>query len=154
MDAVLRALGRLTYTVEVDGRVAGQTTAPSLALPTLRNGVHRWRVIATDRRGQVAATPVRSLRQDATAPRATLRVSGARRRGRPVRVAVRASDPGRAGRTASGVGRVVISWGDGSRTVSRRGTHRYRRGGRRTIRVMAFDRAGNPVVVRRSVTIR
>jgi hypothetical protein len=48
----------------------------------------------------------------------------------------------------------VISWGDGSRTVSRRGTHRYRRGGRRTIRGTAFDRAGNPVVVRRSVTIR
>ena len=52
--------GGLTYTVEVDGRVAGQTTAPSLALPTLPNGVHRWRVIATDRRGQVTATPLRS----------------------------------------------------------------------------------------------
>jgi len=152
--AAFELWGGLTYTVEVDGQVAGTTTATALALPTLPAGVHRWRVIATDRRGQVTATPLRLLRQDPAPPRATVRVTGARRRGQAIRVAVRASDPGRARRTASGVGRVVISWGDGSRTVARRGTHRYRRGGRRTIRVTAFDRAGNSVVLRRSVRIR
>ena len=77
--------GPLTYTVEVDGQVAGRTNTTSLALPGLPDGAHRWRVIAGDRRGQITATPPRVLRQDGTAPRATARVSGTRRRGRPVR---------------------------------------------------------------------
>jgi len=146
--------GPLTYTVEVDGRAAGQTNTTQLALPALPDGVHRWRVIAADRRGQLTATPLRVLRQDATAPRARIRVSGARRRGRPIRVTVRPTDATRGGRPASGVGRVVIAWGDGSRTSARRATHHYRRGGRRTVRVSVRDRAGNVVVVRRSITIR
>jgi hypothetical protein len=48
---------------------------------------------------------------------------------------------------------VVISWGDGRRTSSRRGTHRYRKRGRRTVRVSVSDKAGNVTVVRRRVTI-
>jgi hypothetical protein len=146
--------GPLTYIVEIDGRGVGQTTTTQLAVPALPDGVHRWRVIAADRRGQLTATPLRVLRQDATAPRARLRITGPRRRGRPVRVSVRPSDANRAGRRASGVGRVVISWGDGSRTKARRGTHRYRRAGRRTVRVSVRDRAGNVSVVRRSIRIR
>ena len=146
--------GPLAYTVEVDGQVVGRTNATALALPGLPDGVHRWRVIASDRRGQITATPLRTLRQDGTAPRATVRVSGTRRRGRPVRVTVRASDANPAGRRASGIGRVTVSWGDGSRTSARRATHRYRRGGRRTVRVTVRDRAGNAVVVNRALTIR
>ena len=146
--------GPLTYSVEVDGRVVGTTTATSLAVPAVPDGVHRWRVIATDRRGQVTATSRRILRQDATPPRARVTVSGTRRRGQAVKVTVRPTDANPAGRPASGVGRVQIAWGDGSRTTARRGTHRYRRGGKLTLRVSVRDRANNVVVVRRAITIR
>jgi hypothetical protein len=143
--------GPLTYTVEVDGKVAGTTNATALALPGLPDGVHRWRVIAADRRGQVTATPTRVLRQDGTPPRARVTVSGTRRRGRPIRVSVRPTD---AGRRASGVGRVRIAWGDGRSSTARRATHRYRRSGRVTVRVSVRDKAGNVVVLRRAITIR
>jgi hypothetical protein len=146
--------GPLTYTVEVDGRVAGRTNAPQITLPGLPDGVHRWRVIATDRRGQVTATPRRVLRQDATPPRARISVSGARRRGRPVRVTVRPTDANPAGRRASGIGRVTIAWGDGRSTTARRATHRYGRARRFTVRVSVRDRAGNLAVVRRAITVR
>jgi hypothetical protein len=142
--------GPLTYSVEVDGRVVGQTNTTSLAVPNLTDGVHRWRVIATDRRGQVRATPRRILRQDGTPPRARVTVA---RRGRTVGVVVRPSDASRAGRPASGVGRVTIAWGDGRRSTSRRASHAYRRGGRFTLRVTVRDKAGNATVVRRSVTV-
>jgi hypothetical protein len=146
--------GPLAYTVEVDGRAVGSTTATALAVPGLRDGVHRWRVVATDRRGQAIATPTRVLRQDGTPPRARVTVSGARRRGRPVRVVVRPTDASRTGRPASGVGRITIAWGDGRFSTGRRATHSYRRSGRRTVRVTVRDRAGNAVVVSRAITIR
>jgi hypothetical protein len=146
--------GPLTYTVEVDGQVAGRTNAPALALPGLPDGVHRWRVIAADRRGQVTATPLRVLRQDGTAPRARVTVSGTRRRGRPIRVTVRPTDASPGGRRASGVGHVTIAWGDGRSSTARRATHSYRRSRRFTVRVSVRDRAGNVVVVRRAITIR
>jgi hypothetical protein len=146
--------GPLTYAVEVDGRIVGQTNGQALAVPGLRDGVHRWRVIATDRRGQVTATARRVLRQDGTPPRARVTVSGTRRRGRPVRVTVRPSDANPAGRPASGVGRITIAWGEKSFSTGRRATHRYGRSGRRTVRVTVRDRAGNAVVVSRAITIR
>jgi hypothetical protein len=145
--------GPLTYTVEVDGKVAGRTNATALAVPGVPDGVHRWRVIATDRRGQVTATPTRILRQDGTPPRARVTVSGARRRGQAVRVSARPTDASPAGRPASGIGRVTIAWGDGSSSTGRRATHGYRRAGRFTLRVSVRDRAGNVVVVRRPITI-
>jgi hypothetical protein len=134
--------------------VAGRTNATALALPGLPDGVHRWRVIAADRRGQVTATPLRVLRQDGTAPRARVTVSGARRRGRPIRVSVRPTDASPAGRRASGIGRVTIAWGDGRSSTARRATHSYRRSGRFTVRASVRDRAGNVVVVRRAITVR
>jgi hypothetical protein len=148
--------GPLTYAVEVDGRIVGQTSGRSFALPAaVRDGQHRWRVIATDRRGQVTQTPRRLLRHDATAPRATVRVSGTRRRGGPVRVRVAATDANPAGGPASGVGRVRIAFGDGASASGRRqATHRYRRGGRFTVRATVRDRAQNVVVVDRRITIR
>jgi hypothetical protein len=145
--------GPLTYTVEVDGRAVGSTTNTALAVAGLPDGVHRWRVVAADRRGQVTATPQRVLRHDGTAPRARVTVSGARRRGRPIRVSVRPSDASPAGRPASGVRRVLIAWGDGRRTTSRKAVHRYGRG-RFTLRVSVRDRAGNVFVVRRAITVR
>jgi hypothetical protein len=146
--------GPLTYSVVVDNRVVATTTQTSTAVPGLLDGVHSWRVIATDRRGQQSATPTRTLRQDGTPPRATVRVTGTRRRGRPVRVTVRATDASRTGRRASGIGRVRITWGDGRHTDARRASHVYRRTGRLTLQVSVRDKAGNVVVVRRSLRIR
>jgi hypothetical protein len=145
--------GPVAYTLEVDGRVVAQTTANAFAVTGLPDGVHRWRVIATDRRGQVTATAPRLLRQDATPPRARVTVSGRRRRGRPIRVTVRPTDAGPAGQPAAGIGRVLIAFGDGGRIAARRATHRYRRG-RFTVRVSVRDRAGNVAVVRRAITVR
>jgi hypothetical protein len=147
--------GPVTYAVELNGQTMGQTTAPTLALPpTLPDGLYRWSVTAIDRRGQVTGTARRLLRHDATMPRATLRVSGARRRGRPVRVRVTATDANPARRPASGIGSVRIAFGDGARASSRAATHRYRRSGRFTVRVTVSDRAGNVAVASRRITIR
>ncbi|HEX2105347.1 MAG TPA: hypothetical protein VHF51_16970 [Solirubrobacteraceae bacterium] len=147
--------GPVTYSLEVNGQVIGRTNEPRLALPrALPDGLHRWRVIAIDRRGLATSTRRRLLRHDATPPRATIRVSGARRRGRAVRVRVTATDANPTGRRASGVGAVRIAFGDGTRARGRAATHRYRRRGRFMVRATVGDRAHNVVVVRRRITIR
>src|SRR5439155_372574 len=55
--------GPVTYSVQVDGKIIGQTQdtkyAPAQRIP---DGLHRWQVIATDRRGQTSASPTRILR--------------------------------------------------------------------------------------------
>jgi hypothetical protein len=147
--------GPVTYAVRLNGQMLGQTTAPALALPpTLPDGLYRWSVTATDRRGQVTRTARRLLRHDATLPRATLRVSGPRRRRRPIQVRVTATDANPAGRRASGIGSVRIAFGDGARSSRRRATHRYRRVGLFTMQVTVRDRAGNVAVVNRRIRIR
>jgi hypothetical protein len=138
--------GGVTYSVEIDGDVVGQTNAPQLAIPrSVDDGRHRWRVIATDRRGQTWATPRRLLRLDVTPPRVVLRL---RRSGRTVHFVMRGGDVGRS--LATGLARRRINFGDGSsRRISSSTAHTYRRG-TYTVRATAIDRAGN----RRSVTRR
>jgi hypothetical protein len=141
--------GPLHYTVLVDGVAVGTTAAATqLAVPTpIAEGRHRWMVVATDRRGQQAASKERSLRIDTTRPRVRLRVSGSRRSGQTLRISVRGSD-----RRGSGVRSVRVSYGDRSRSTRRASsTHRYR-AGRYTLRVRVADKAGN--VGRRSVRLR
>ena len=90
--------GPLTYRVELDGQAVATTatTRATLAQP-VADGLHRWRVVAVDRRGQATATRTRTLRVDATKPR--IARFGARRSGRTVR-----SPCGRATRRAPGRG--------------------------------------------------
>jgi hypothetical protein len=59
----LNLWGPLVYTIEIDGRTNGRSTRTS-GRPSrpIRAGSHRWRVIATDRRGQESATATRLLR--------------------------------------------------------------------------------------------
>ena len=46
-------------------------------MPTVvADGLHRWRVVATDRRGQTHGDAARNLRVDATPPKVTFKVSG------------------------------------------------------------------------------
>jgi hypothetical protein len=142
--------------VLIDGKPAGQTTSTGITVPVrVRDGLHRWRVVATDRRGQSSSTPSRNLRVDARPPRVRFRVSGTRKRGRFVKVAVRASDASGTSARASGLKGVRISFGDGSRAVAGvRASHRYGRSGRVTVRVSASDNAGNVATVRQRIIIR
>ncbi|MEA2316689.1 MAG: hypothetical protein QOD44_878, partial [Solirubrobacteraceae bacterium] len=142
--------GAVTYRVEVDGRVVGQTGSTDLPVTGLADGLHRWRVVAVDRLGQETATGTRVLRHDGTPPRASISVN---RRGRVVRVVARPTDASRAGRPASGVRSVRISFGDGASVTARAATHRYRRTGPATIRVTVRDLAGNTAILERRITI-
>ena len=147
--------GPVRYVVSVDGTPVGETAAPSLQLTTpLATGAHRWQVIAFDARGQSKRARTRSIRVDARAP--SLAVSY-RRKGRVVRLSVRARDPGVRGRSATGLRSVVVSWGDrtkGARgTSSLRASHRYPRGASYPLQITATDRAGNVRTSLRTVRI-
>lgn len=160
--------GALTYRVEVDGVAVGETTDRSLTLPNrLADGIHPWRVVATDRRGQTTATNVRQLRIDGTPPEFESRLTGVRRQGRRLKLRVRATDavvpeapegtantPG-AVAGGSGVRSYRIDWGDRSRKDRKRtATHTYKRPGRYTLRISVRDVAGNVTVDKQRVTIR
>ena len=86
---------------------------------------------------------------------ARAKVSGSRRRGGLVKVAVQATDASGTGAQASGLNLVHIRFGDGSRTVTGlRAVHRYGHSGPVTVRVSASDKAGNAIAVTRRITIR
>jgi hypothetical protein len=148
--------GPITYRVEIDGRPFGTTTSTGLTVPAVvPDGLHRWRVVAVDIRGQATATPSRNLRVDATPPKVTFKVSGSRKRGKQVKVAVQATDASGTAAKASGLNLVRISFGDGSRTVvGTRAVHRYGHSGKVTVRITASDKAGNVVALTRRITIR
>ena len=134
------------FKVLVDGVEVGTTADPRTltAATPLAQGVHRWQVVAVDRRGQQASSRVRTIRIDSVAPRLRARVA---RSGRLVSVRVSGSDP-----KGSGLKYVQTNWGDGARRTRRsRAAHRYR-AGRFTLRVKAVDKAGN--VATRSVRLR
>jgi hypothetical protein len=148
--------GPITYRVEIDGRPFGTTTSTGLTVPAVvPDGLHRWRVVAVDIRGQATATPSRNLRVDATPPKVTFKVSGSRKRGKQVKIAVQATDASGTAAQASGLNLVRISFGDGSRTVvGTRAVHRYGHSGKVTVRVTASDKAGNVAALTRRITIR
>jgi hypothetical protein len=147
--------GAVSYAVEVDGKPIGTTTATKITPPVaLADGTHRWRVIATDRRGQVTATKMRYLRVDATPPALSVKVTGSRKRGKPVKVTVRAADGSLRHPRGSGIARVRIDFGDGTEVSDRRATHRYGHSGAVTLRVSATDKAGNARTVKRRLHIR
>jgi hypothetical protein len=150
--------GPLSYHVEIDGQPFGDTTSTGMTVAAdVPDGLHRWRVIATDRRGQTTATPLRNLRVDHTAPAITFTISGARKRGGEVKVAAKVGDASPTGAKASGLkkGTTKISFGDGTKAVSgTRASHRYRRSGKVTVTVSATDVAGNAGAAKRRITIR
>jgi hypothetical protein len=147
--------GPLTYNVLIDNKLVAQTTSTGVTVPgVVADGVHRWRVVATDIHGQSSATPSRNLRVDATPPKVTYKLSGARKRGRPVKVVVQATDASGTAAKASGLDHVRISFGDGSRPIAGvRAIHRYGHSGKVTVRISAVDKAGNVAVKTRRITI-
>jgi len=149
-------LGAVKYRVEIDGQSVGETTDTKLIpVNPVPDGEHTWRVVATDRRGQSAATPPRPLRVDALPPQLTFRVTGSRKRGKPIKVAVKAADGSLETPSGSGIKTVRVDWGDKSRVASgRRASHRYAKGGKYTVRVSAADVAGNAVALTQRITIK
>jgi hypothetical protein len=146
--------GPITYRVEIDGKpVATTTNATKVTVPVvIANGVHSWRVVATDRRGQSTATASRYLRVDARKPTVSVKT---RRQGRAVGVTVTATDASGTAAKASGIKLVKIDFGDGSRAVlGRRAAHRYGHAGRFTLRVTVTDNAGNAAVVRKQLRVK
>jgi PKD domain len=140
-------MGPQTFRVLIDGREVGTTARTSLRAPRrLTNGLHRFQVIGTDRRGQVSPpSRTRSMRVDAGVP--SLRVRTARER-RCVTVFARTRDP----RGGTGMRGVRVRWGDGRSSRGTSTRHCYRRRGRYELTVVARDRAGNKA--RRTVRLR
>jgi hypothetical protein len=126
--------GAVTYTVLIDGRSVGTTTATRFS-PAVRvsDGKHRWQIVATDQRGQTATTRSTVLRVDDTPPALHVRVT---RSGNTVTVSARAHDK------RSGLKSIVTSFGDGSSREGARVSHRYRRSGAFKLVVRATDQAG------------
>jgi len=155
-SAAFELWGPITYTVLIDDKPVGQTTSTGITVPTVvKDGLRRWRVVATDRRGQTSGTPSRNIRVDATPPRISFRISGSRKRGKQVKVAASVTDASPTGAKASGLKDVRISFGDGSRAIAgRRALHRYAHSGKVTVSVTASDKAGNVGTVKRRITIR
>lgn len=149
-------LGAVKYRVEVDGQPVGETTDTKLTpVSPIGDGEHTWRVVATDRRGQSASTPPRKLRVDSLPPELTFRLTGSRKRGKPLKVAVKAADGSLETPSGSGIKTVRVDWGDKTGVVSgRRASHRYAKRGRYTVRVSATDAAGNAVAVTQPITIK
>ncbi len=147
--------GPPTYHVIVDGQEVGTTTdtkfTPPVAIP---DGEHRWKVVATDRRGQSYTAPERVLRVDATPPEVTFSVSGVKKKGRKLRVKVTAADGSIDSPAGSGIKVVRVNFGDGAKVEGRDVTHAYGKGGTFTIAVTAADKAGNATVVRRQIRVK
>jgi hypothetical protein len=149
----LELWGPLTYTVLVDGKplLQTQTTKASPAVGALSEGLHTWRVTATDRRGQTVTTPVKPLKVDTVAPKVSFSV---KRKKRVVTVTAKANDVLPPSGQAAGVKYVRIDWGDGSGyEQARKASHRYGKTGAFTIRVSATDKAGNAVATEREIHI-
>jgi hypothetical protein len=127
--------GAITYTVYIDGKPVGTTTATEFRPPVrVKDGKHRLQIVATDQRGQTATTKSTLLRVDDTPPSLHVHVM---RSGRTVTVSARAHDK------RSGLEKIVTSFGDG--TPDREGArmrHRYRRSGSFNLVVRAIDYAG------------
>lgn len=141
--------GPITYRLEIDGQAAGETTANGLA-PTaaLEDGLHRWRVIATDRRGQTRSSRTRNLRIDGTAPELDVEVR--RKKGVATVTAKVTDDPG-TGRRASGIRYVRFQVDSGRRVTIVKPPYRIRRMAKGTVRVSVTDRAGNATVERKKL---
>jgi hypothetical protein len=145
--------GPLNYTVLVDGKPVAQTQTTKATLPVgaLSEGLHTWRVTATDRRGQSVTTTVKPLKVDTVAPTVSFSV---KRKQRVATVTAKAADVIPPSGNAAGIKYVRIDWGDGSGyEQARKASHSYGRKGAFTVRVSATDRAGNVAVAERRIHI-
>ena len=128
--------GAQTFTVKIDGKAVGRTKQSRLpSKKGLRVGLHRYQVLATDFRGQTVASRVRTFRVDPFPPSLRVSVTHSHRTVR-VHAVVRERGP-------SGFSHLTVDFGDGSHSGRGTAVHTYRKPGRYTITVRAYDRADN-----------
>ena len=143
--------GPLTYRVLIDGKPVGHDDVDrphgaDRGAPTACTAGAWSPPTSAARR---AATPSRNLRVDATPPKVTFKVSGSRKRGKQVKVAVQATDAQRHGREGVGAeprAHLLRRRLDGRHRAARRSTATGTRG-KVTVRVSASDKAGNAIAV-------
>lgn len=146
------AWGPLDYELRLDGEpvVTQSDKVTYVPVEPIEDGVHRWQVVARDRRGQIVTSKLRTMRIDTSEPDAVLRITGTRKAGRSLRFRVRPDDAG-----GSGFRSLTVDYGDRTRKsglLSSR--HTYRKAGRYTIRIRTRDRAGNTGELRQTVRIK
>ncbi len=150
--------GAVGYDVTLDGNLLATTTATQVQIPTpVPDGRHSFQVTAINQAGQRTTAGPETVLVDTVAPQASIRVTGARRVGRTLRLGVSAVDmpAPNAGAAASGIATVQVKWGDGAKAfIQHTATHTYRRHGTYSLIVIVSDRAGNRTVVTRQLTIR
>jgi len=159
--------GAVSYQPLLDGRPLGPPVAQRRSkLPEpIPEGRHAWSVVASDIRGQTFRMEERRLLIDRTVPDLDVRVDGRREAGERLRIRVRAKEPGSAGQ-ASGLDFVRVTPGGGGRVREGEAGNGRRfatrtltvnqayRAGEHTLKVTAYDRAGNMAVERIALRIR
>ncbi|MDQ3768025.1 MAG: hypothetical protein M3370_00880 [Actinomycetota bacterium] len=159
--------GPVSYQPLLNGQPLGPPVAVRRStLPEpIPEGRHDWSVVATDIRGQTFETEERRLLIDRTVPDLDVRVTGRREAGQRLQIRVRAKEPGSAGE-ASGLDFVRVTPGGGARIregeaakgksfATRTLTvNQAYRAGEHTLKVTAYDRAGNVAVERIALRIR
>jgi hypothetical protein len=147
-DPVSEVWGGITYTVVVDGKPFDTTTKHSLPIAgLLADGAHYWRVVATDRRGQRATTPTRTLRLDNAGPRLAISVRGRHAPRKVLNIVIHATDAG------AGVRSVKLDFGDGSTPVFGTSLHHAFARGTYTLRATGVDKLGNVRAVTRRLAV-
>jgi hypothetical protein len=145
------AWGPVLYQVTVDGVLVARTPATTYRPATpLSEGPHAYQVTADNPAGLGRPASPATVVIDTVAPSARVSLSGTRRAGSPVRVAVRYSDvrPPEPAADSSGVATVRISWGDGTSSAIGHGqAHVYPRPALYKLTVTVADRAGNATTV-------
>jgi hypothetical protein len=149
------AWGPMRYTVRFDGVFMGITTATSVTVPRrFRQGPHTMTVTATNPAGFQSPTAKARVIIDSVKPRVSFKLSA---NGKALAIALQYTDRSPGVRYSSGVGSIVIQWGDGS--VSQlavgktRRVHFYRRRGRFRVQVTVADRAQNKTRQGQQITI-
>ncbi len=149
------AWGPMRYAVRFDGVFMGTTTATSLTVPRrVRQGPHTMSVTATNPAGFQSPTTRARVLVDSVKPRMSFKLTTS---GRAVSINLQYTDRPPGVRYSSGVGSIVIQWGDGSASRlavgQNRRVHFYRRRGNFRVRVIVADRAGNTTRGGQRVTI-
>jgi hypothetical protein len=147
--------GPITYAVTVDSVQLGSTTATTFKVPApLAQGLHNWHVTAVNPAGLQTASAGARIWIDTVAPILRWKVSGKRKAGQSIGLALSYSDPP----PGAGVFYVSVHWGDGLSSPVTPGAHRkahvYGRAGRYLLSVLVKDRAGNTTTVARRITIK
>lgn len=136
------AWGPTTFTVKLAGVTVGTTQGLSLtAKKKLKYGKrYKLNIVATDVRGQSVNSSTVRFAVDSKPPTAHVKF---KRSGKRVSVSTSASDGGTKKRPASGIAGIKITWGDGSTKSGGKGSHKYKSGGKKKVRVTVTDKAGN-----------